>query len=357
MSRKGLKVAGAVFGGLVMAAAGGSYYIVRKAYAGNFGRWDLEKYSERFRHEDVKDEFPRRLVEFYSGKHKLQGYVYGENNKKGLIVFSHGILAAHEDYLPSILELVKRGWTVFAFDNTGTGNSEGKNSRGLVQGPLDLLAALRYIDQDEALAGRRKVLYGHSQGGYSVCAVLNFYQNVEAVVSVSGFTTPFAVTDSMGRDLYGKISMVTRPFIQFENRRLFHKYSNLSAIDGINGVDLPIHIMHGVGDTFVNYKDCALINHREEIKNPNVSYQPMDYPERNTHGDFVLSLEANRYCKEIETELNEKMKQYGVKKKEDLPEEVLQEMFSHIDRKKACEPNKEFFDEVDAYLVSKLNTP
>ena len=361
MKKTGIKAAGAVLGGMAALVAGGSYYLVRKAYSDNFGRWNLEKYSERLRYEDVKEEFPRRLVEFYSSdgrKHsrmnKIQGYVYGEDRTKGLVIFSHGILAAHEDYLPCILELVKRDWCVFAFDNTGTGNSEGKNSRGLVQGPLDLLAALRYVDSDDDLKDRRKVLYGHSQGGYSVCAVLNFYHDVEAIVSVSGFITPFSVTSGMGRDMYGKASVVTHPIIRFENRRLFHKYSNLSAVDGINKTDIPIHIMHGVGDDFVKYNGCSLIHHREEISNPNVSYQSLDYPERNDHGSFVWSLEANRYQKEIEKQVGEAVKRCGVKAKKELPEEELEKIFSQVDKKRACEPNSEFYDDVDAFYCRSL---
>ena len=353
MSRH-VKTAGAILGGVAATVAGGSYYVVRKSYAQNFGRWNPEKYTARIRYKDVKEEFPRRKIGFYSGKHRLQGYVYGEDKKKGLIVFSHGILAAHEDYLACILELVKRDFTVFAFDNTGTGGSEGKNSRGLVQGPLDLQAALLCVDQDEELSKKKKVLYGHSQGGYSVCAVLNFYQDVEGVVSVSGFTTPFDVTSDMGSAMYGKFARLAFPFIRMENKRLFGKNSNLSAVDGINKTDIPVHIMHGVGDDFVSYSRCGLISHRDEITNPNVTYQPLDYPERNDHGSFVWSLMANRYQKEIEKELEDRMKKCGVKVKEKLPESEIKEVFQDVDKKKACEANKEFFDDVAAFYEKCL---
>ena len=125
MSHKNIKAAAAILGGTAALVAGSSYLVVRSIFGDIFRRWKLEEFSPKQRYQAVAEEFPRRSVSFYSGKNKLQGYVYGEEKQKGLVVFSHGILSGHEDYLGAILELVKRGWTVFAFDNTGSAESEG----------------------------------------------------------------------------------------------------------------------------------------------------------------------------------------------------------------------------------------
>ena len=43
------------------------------------------------RYSDYSHAYRRTPCSFYSGKNRLQGYIYGEENEKGLIVFAHGI--------------------------------------------------------------------------------------------------------------------------------------------------------------------------------------------------------------------------------------------------------------------------
>ena len=306
-----------------------------------FPHYVPDKYSANLRYEDVENEYHRRQVSFFSGVNRLYGYVYGEENTKGLIVFSHGIFADHESYLSGILAMVDRGWTVFAFNNTGAGTSEGKDGRGLVQGPLDLHAALCYIENDPDLKDRKKYLLGHSQGGYSVCAVLNFKHDIEAVVSLSGFTNPFAVTSEMGRLNYGNIVRFTYPMIKLELRRRFGRFARLSSIKGINKSGIPVKIMHGVGDTYVNFFGAGIINHRKQIKNPSVVFEELTYPERTGHTEIFLSLEANRIQKSYEEKLNAAFAEYGVREKKQLPDSVLAEIYAGVDKHAACEANKD----------------
>lgn len=42
-----------------------------------------------------------------SGENTLRGYIYGENNDKGLIVVSHGIGGGHEGYINEIVWFVR----------------------------------------------------------------------------------------------------------------------------------------------------------------------------------------------------------------------------------------------------------
>lgn len=347
-----LKTLGAAFAGIAAVYAGASYAIVRKVYKDTYKRVQLEKYTDKLRYSDVKDKYPRHPVSFMSGNNRLQGYIYGENDSGDMLIMAHGLYCSQEKYLGMICALVDRGWMVFAYDNTGVCESEGKNGKGLVQAAFDLHAALTFIENDGELSKKRKFLIGHSQGGYAVCAALNFEHDIAGVVSISGFTTSYKVESEHGVQMFGNISVIMNPFIALEERRRFKKYAWLSSIDGINKSGVPVLIMHGVGDDFVDYHGSGIINHKDEITNPNVTYVHLDYPERNGHSDILYSLEGNRSSNHQQEQLDALMKKYHQYDINKLPEDELAKIYDGVDKYIASEYNTELYDEVDRYLRS-----
>lgn len=343
---------GKILAGVAAVTAGASYTIVRKVYNDTYKRVKLEKYTDNLRYADVKDRYPRRGITFISGDNRLQGYIYGDYDADKMIVMAHGLYNSQEKYLGMIRALVDRGWTVFAFDNTGVCESEGKNGKGLVQAVLDLDSALTFIENDPELSRKRIYLIGHSQGGFAVCAVLNFDHNIAGVVSISGFTTTYQVQSEHGRHLYGSISVIMNPFIALEEKRRFRKYSGISSIEGINRSDIPVLIMHGTGDDFVDYNSAGIIHHKNEITNPNVTYMALDYPERNGHSDILYSLEGNRSANCQQVKLEALMKRCKERDIDKLPEEELARIYDGVDKNIASEYNAELYDTIDKYLRS-----
>ena len=346
--------------GAVAAAWGGaSYAAVRKSYGITFSRTSLPKYSADRNFAEHQERYPgkytRKSVRFPSGDVMLQGYIYGENNDKGLIIFSHGVFAGHESYVSGILNMVDRGYRVFGFDNTGCCESEGDTSKGLPQGPLDLAAALNYVECDPELSKLPRFLFGHSWGGYSVCAVLNLNQRVDGIVSIAGFTEPVQVTAEMGAGMFGPVAYLTRPMIRLENRRLFKENAGLSAIEGINRTEIPILIMHGVGDHYVRVDGAGLINHQDEITNPNVTFFPLDYEGRNGHNDIFLSKEAKECIDELEERLAAPKAEHHVKETWELPDEVKAEYYKDLDKDVSAGINLELFDTVDEFYSGILD--
>ncbi len=345
------KVIGGAAAGFCASWALISFAAVKKVFSVMFPHWYPHDYCTMMRYKELPAPVKRRSLDFFSGENKLKGYVYGEENTKGLIVFSHGILSWHEDYLSGILELVRLGWTVFAYNNTGMADSEGKDARGLVQGVLDINAALDCVNADESLRKRRKFLLGHSQGGYSVCAVLNMRTDVAGVVSISGFNAPMEVTRELGSLEYGRaFAMFVYPMVKLFYKIRFGRYSDLSAVKGINKSNTPVYIMHGISDTYVNFYGSALINHKKMIKNPRVKYKELDYESRTGHEDMFISLAAKQYTKTIDEKVRAAELEYNTDDKYKLPAEVLDGIYSGTDRVKASEVNKELFSEIDGYF-------
>ncbi len=344
--------------GAAGAYAGASYAVVRGAMSMVFGRTGKLRHTTGLWYDEIEARYPGRYtrtpVEFPSGDLMLKGYVYGEDHGKGLIIFSHGIYSGHELYISGILELVEKGYQVLGFDNTGCYESPGENSRGLIQGPLDLAAALDFVQCNRAYGDLPRFLMGHSWGGYSVCAVLNFGYQVDGILSVSGFSDPMEVTLEMGQSMFGPAAGAVLPMMRLEYRRRFGENADLNAIRGINRVETPILIMHGAGDDYVNYNGSAIIHHKDEITNPNVQFMPLDYPLRNGHNDIFLSEEAKKALDEFDERLKAPLKEHKAKGYWDLPDEIQDELFLGLDRDLTSRPNKELFDEVDHFFTECL---
>ncbi len=136
-------------------------------YNGQFPRYERHdiSVSAGLRYEDLKERYPRRLVSFKSGPNRLQGYVYGVNQAKGLVVVVHGLGGGADSYLSQITYFVDQGWRVFAYDATGSFDSEGNSTKGFPQVLIDLDAALMYIESQEDFASLPVLLFGHSWGG------------------------------------------------------------------------------------------------------------------------------------------------------------------------------------------------
>ena len=236
-----------------------------KIYSGVFKRYDGKGPFNSW----IAD-YPRKEVYFYSGKNKLQGFIYGEENDKGLVVISPGVHSYADEYDRIIRYLVDRGWRIFSFNSTGVDGSEGDSMRGLPQGVLDLDAALTYIKDTSVLSGLPVMLIGFSWGGYSVCAVLNYAHHVNAVVSFAGFNSTQEVTESQAKAKIGGIYHVISPQIQSLEEQLFGDTAKLTAVDGINKSDSPVMLVLCSNDTVVPVNKASIYAHRESITNPHV---------------------------------------------------------------------------------------
>jgi pimeloyl-ACP methyl ester carboxylesterase len=241
--------------------------------------------------------FERRSVSFPSGSNMLRGFVYGEENDKGLVVISHSFGDGEQGYFNVIMYFVDKGWRVFTYDKTGSHNSEGSGTVGLTQPVLDLDAALTFIaEQGWDLP---IMLFGHSMGGFASTAVLNFEHGISAVVSLAGYNEPMGVLLDMGGHIFGGLASLTRPYIWVHQRLIFGRSTGLSAVDGINRSNVPVMIIHGTDDMLILYDSAAIINYRDEITNPNVQFITHYAPHHNSHMNLLASIEASEYINEL----------------------------------------------------------
>lgn len=101
---------------------------------------------------------------------------------------------------------VDNGWMVLCYDYTGCYDSEGNSMVGYVQAPKDLNAEIHYVESEAQFDNIPILLFGHSLGAYASTAVLQYGNDITAVVAALGFDDPkeqweYSVKRLTGRSL------------------------------------------------------------------------------------------------------------------------------------------------------------
>ncbi len=317
-----------------------------------FGRGEYPTYPVAdYFYDRYKDSYPRRNVSFYSGKNRLQGYIYGEENTKGLLVFAHGINSGHESYIQEILWMVDHGWRIFAYDATGSCTSEGWGTTGLIQSALDLHAALTYVENDETLNKLPVCLMGHSWGGYAVAAGLYFDHNVKASASIAGYSDSIQMMMRFAGATMGKATALLRPFAYLENLFLFGKYATLTAVDGINRSGIPVMLVHGTNDMLVRFDTTGIVAHRDEITNPNVVIYPMSDKGQDGHTSIFHNEKSVEEIARINARLAELQQKHG----KDIPDEERQKILDDADLDTVNLPNDKMLGDINTFFKKALD--
>ena len=128
---------------------------------------------------------------FFSKGCLLKGSIYsnGKPNKKPIVIFFHGLGSGRLAYIRLIAEICKNGYEVFAYDNRGCGESEGRIVGNLMRSNADMRAFFSYLDSQKEYASRPRYAVGHSWGGYSSMMALSPSFHVQKAISFSGFTS------------------------------------------------------------------------------------------------------------------------------------------------------------------------
>lgn len=329
-----------------------SMVIVMFIYNGQFPRYDRHDttVTAGLRYGDLEAKYPRSLVSFESGNNRLQGYVYGLNQEQGLVVVAHGIGGGADSYLPQITYFVDQGWRVFAYDATGSFDSEGKTTKGFPQALIDLDAALTYINKQEEFANLPILLFGHSWGGYAVANLLHYDYEIAGVATVSGANSPMEMIIEQGRSMMGGFIYIQYPYLWLYQRILFGEAASLNAVDAINRSDVPVLIIHGTEDEFVAYEGSSIISKFNAITNPNVRTISLSEPGRSGHNNLFRSDAAMDYIDKINIEYRKLYDSY----EQNIPYEIKQNFYSQVDRSLAQDINQELMDEIHAFFMESI---
>lgn len=338
--------------GFVLAFSVISMIVVTVIYNGQFPRYDKHDSSitAGLRYEDLESEYPRSLVSFKSGNNTLQGYVYGFDQNQGLVVVAHGLGGGADSYLPQITYFVDHGWRVFAYDATGSFDSEGKTTKGFPQSLIDLDSAMTFIKAQETFVNLPVLLFGHSWGGYAVASILHYDYEIAAVATISGANSAMEMIIEQGRSMMGGFINIQYPYLWLYQRILFGEKASLNAVDAINQSNIPVLIIHGTEDETVAYEGSSIISKLEDITNPNARSISLSEPGRNGHNNLFRSTASLDYIDKINIEYRKLYDSHN----QNIPYEIKQDFYSKIDRVLAQDINRELMDEINEFFVESI---
>ncbi len=319
----------------------------KELYDSFFRRYERPNYATKaglYDYELLKDELPREEISFYSGKVRLKGYYYKAESGKGLVVVVHGLHAGADDYLPITEYFVKSGYSVFAYDGTGTYDSEGDSTVGMCQSLVDLDSALKFIETDAELSAYPLFLLGHSCGGYAVTSVLSLHKNVSACAGIAAVNNCYTLIVEKGMQYGGKLAAegIPKIFLEAYQSILFGDYTNYSGAKGISESDIPVLIAHGNNDKIISFGGQSVISHRDEITNPNVEYY-IGVGDCGGHDSIWHSERSAKYREKVDK---------AAKEIDDSAKKA--EFYKTVDNRLYSEINYELFDKIKAMFDRTL---
>lgn len=316
-------------------------------YEGNFGERSNTPEYLKYEMSSFKN-IKRTEAPFKSNNGQiLAGYIYNSTNNvkpKAIIVVAHGIGGGHNTYIPEIDYIVQHGYTVFAYDCTGTDDSEGKSIIGLPQGIIDLDNALNFVENNNDLKELPIMLYGHSWGGYSVCSELNYNHKIKGVVERSGFNESQNIITEQGSRMYGSVIKLLSPYIRLYEKIKFGDVSKLNSLDGLKKTDANVMLMHSSDDTTVSYKNNFQLYEDELREKSNLKFVPLT----GLGHDVIID---SKFEYMIENNKKKLIDKYGSKK--NIPKSEI-EVFDQIINKQENKINTELMDEIITFYDKQV---
>ena len=282
----------------------------------------------------------------------LCGYVFGEENTKGLVIFCHGLFGGAEEYFAFARHFVDEGFSVFMFDNTGCNRSEGKSIVGPMQGLYDLNYAVKYLKKNEKeLFSKKKALVGHSWGGFTAAAYRKM-SDISCVVSLAGFDRAAPAVCDFLSGMYGDLMKVILPYYYLCLILQYGKNFNTSAVKNINRTDVPYLIVQGTNDKIIHHDSSSLYNHRNKITNKNVKFILRTDKKHNKHNTIYRDSDATAYMEERYALIRHAREITDEKEREN----ALEQIFNETDRDMVNRLDAEIMREIDKMLDDNLVT-
>ncbi len=211
--------------------------------------------------------YPHETIRFPSGANMLTGTLYHAEKPQALMVIAAGFRESGASYTGAIRAFLDSGYSVFCYDATGVGKSDGDGTGGLSQPALDLNAALAYAADNDALSRLPVLLYGHSAGGYATATCLDQPQ-VKAAVILSGFESPTCLMRETARGYVGVLADIEYPFLKAAHTITCSAKADQSASDCIRDASVPVAVYEGENDAVI--PASVRLSRRLKDDDPNV---------------------------------------------------------------------------------------
>ena len=274
-----------------------SYIIMTILLNKSFGRMNFEEGKEFISYNDIKDKYERTEYSFKSKKNNLKAYLYRKDTSQKLVVYVHGMCAGHQGYLSDIISLMNRGYNVFTYDFTGTGESDGNHYCGLNQQYFDLNNAIKFLKENNLFGYKDIYLYGHSMGGYAVACCCD--EIFSGIVSISGFDSHIdELVTTFSKNANGFVKVMAKLMLSIKYIIDQGCKYNIKAHNVLKKTTVNTLVIHGTNDELVPFEKISILSKKDIINNSKVKYLEMSDELHNGHNSVIASTDCVIYQKE-----------------------------------------------------------
>jgi pimeloyl-ACP methyl ester carboxylesterase len=185
---------------------------------------------------------PCESVEFSSEGARLEGWLFrAEGERRGLVVYLHGIADNRQSGLGVVERLVPEGYDVFTFDARAHGRSTGEACTYGYYERRDVGRAL------EVLGAPRAILLGHSLGAAVALQAAAVDRRVSGVVAASSFSDLPTIVRERSRWFW-----LGRPYVEAALARAGEEGrfppAEASPVALAPRIVAPVLLLHGADD-------------------------------------------------------------------------------------------------------------
>jgi len=194
---------------------------------------------------------------------EINAYIIANEQSKANVILLHGMHGMDATSLFNYAKFLhEANYSVICVDMRAHGKSGGDAlSFGYLE-PLDVMAVISYIKENDDLNDKPIALYGLSMGGSVAINAAAVSEDIHSVIAVSPFESIQAqVRDYMSASGAGDVFIDSfMPAINLVLRTKFDiNPKKDSPIAKIQGVDVPILFMHGDMDSQTNYNQSKML--------------------------------------------------------------------------------------------------
>ncbi len=174
---------------------------------------------------------------------------------RGTIIYLHGVSECKIAGLPMARMLHEHGYHVFLYDSRRHGDSGGKYCTYGFYEKHDATTVINHLMGRGDMNAGKIGLFGASMGAAVALQVAAHDTRVTAVVAESGFATLRTIFDDYQRRMIKLPWHYLRNMIIKRSEHLAHFRANdVSPLDAVKTIGIPLLIMHGTADNLISYK-------------------------------------------------------------------------------------------------------
>mgnify|MGYP000061092032 CR=1 FL=1 len=190
---------------------------------------------------------------------RLAGWLLDGDPRRGQVVICHGWGVNRVFMLALARPLQAAGWQVLVFDVRNHGNSDADNFSSMPRFAEDIDAAVKWLRPDGDGHEGPLVLAGHSVGAAATLLAASQRDDVDGVISLSGFVHP----ERMMRRWLAARNIPFMPIgwlvLRYVEWVIGHRFNAIAPVNVIRRIRAPVLIAHGRRDRVIPPADAEAL--------------------------------------------------------------------------------------------------